>query len=223
MSHFSRSYTMQHMQSSSDPSTPTILLVYVATSVSRLLDHFYLATCSIPCCTLWHEAPFCSASPFPFTRQKNPRFHKKKNIILFSLSPFSRRKFSRPIPRRPAHLPFPERMYNACMYTCMYTFSRRASTGYGCQSCLWSDVGKNEILPEKIPCPRSCLRIWSRETGLAAPSRVTPLVLHTQAECININSAYSRAMLLPPAFRDDVHLHVHLHIYIVKNRHWVSP
>ena len=33
-----------------------------------------------------------------------------------------------------------------------------------------------------FPCPRACLRIWSRETGSAVPSRVSLLILHTQAE-----------------------------------------
>ena len=33
-----------------------------------------------------------------------------------------------------------------------------------------------------FPCPRSCLRIWSRETGSAVPSRVSLFILHTQAE-----------------------------------------
>ena len=27
-----------------------------------------------------------------------------------------------------------------------------------------------------FPCPRSCLRIWSRETGSAVPSRVSLLI-----------------------------------------------
>ena len=27
-----------------------------------------------------------------------------------------------------------------------------------------------------FPCPRSCLRIWSRETGFAVPSRVSLLI-----------------------------------------------
>ena len=27
-----------------------------------------------------------------------------------------------------------------------------------------------------IPCPRACLRIWSRETGSAVPSRVSLLI-----------------------------------------------
>ena len=31
-------------------------------------------------------------------------------------------------------------------------------------------------------CPRSCLKIWSRETGSAVPSRVSPLILHAQDE-----------------------------------------
>ena len=33
-----------------------------------------------------------------------------------------------------------------------------------------------------FPCPRTRLRIWSRGTGSAVPSRVSPLSLHTQAE-----------------------------------------
>ena len=47
-----------------------------------------------------------------------------------------------------------------------------------------------------FPCPRSSLRIWSRETGSAVPSRVSPLILHAQAE----SGAYSRAPLFPPRF-----------------------
>ena len=38
----------------------------------------------------------------------------------------------------------------------------------------------------EFPCPRSRLRIWSRETQ-AVPSRITPLILHTQAESSIIN------------------------------------
>ena len=51
-----------------------------------------------------------------------------------------------------------------------------------------------------FPCPRSRLRIWSRETGLTVPSRVSPLSLLAQAE----SGAYSRAPLFPPAFRHGV-------------------
>ena len=38
-----------------------------------------------------------------------------------------------------------------------------------------------------FPCPRTRLRIWSRETGSAVPSRASLLALHTQAE----SGAYS--------------------------------
>ena len=35
---------------------------------------------------------------------------------------------------------------------------------------------------ELFLCPRMRLRVWSRETGSAAPSRVSLLILHRQAE-----------------------------------------
>ena len=41
---------------------------------------------------------------------------------------------------------------------------------------------------KKIPCPRSRLKIWFHETGLAVPSRVSLLILYTNAE----SGAYSR-------------------------------
>ena len=64
------------------------------------------------------------------------------------------------------------------------------------QSCLWSaEQGKMHF-----PCPRSRLRIWSRETGSAVPSRVSPLILHAQAK----SGAYTRAPLFPPASRHGV-------------------
>ena len=33
-----------------------------------------------------------------------------------------------------------------------------------------------------FPCPCSCLRIWSRETGLVVPSRASLVIFHAQAE-----------------------------------------
>ena len=39
----------------------------------------------------------------------------------------------------------------------------------------------------KFPCPRSCLRILSRETGLAVPSRVSLLISILEGE----SGAYS--------------------------------
>ena len=50
-------------------------------------------------------------------------------------------------------------------------------------------------------CPRSRLRIWSRETGLGVPSRVSAPIFRTQAE----SGAYSQGTSLFP-FRDGDHL-----------------
>ena len=67
-----------------------------------------------------------------------------------------------------------------------------ALTWYGCQSCSWSaEQGKYYFL-----CPRSRLRVWSRELGLAVPSRVSLLILHTQAE----SGAYLRDSTPPSRF-----------------------
>ena len=67
-----------------------------------------------------------------------------------------------------------------------------ASTGYGCHSCSWlAEQGKRNS-----PCPRSRLRIWSRELGSAVPSRASPLILHTQAE----SGAYLRDYIAPSRF-----------------------
>ena len=37
-----------------------------------------------------------------------------------------------------------------------------------------------------FPCPRSRLKLWSRETGSAVPSRVSLRILHTKADIITI-------------------------------------
>ena len=47
-----------------------------------------------------------------------------------------------------------------------------------------------------FPCPRSCLRIWSRETGSAVPSRVLISMLR-----LNLVLTYG----IPPEFRGGVH------------------
>ena len=49
----------------------------------------------------------------------------------------------------------------------------------GCQSCSWSAAEQGKRI---IRCPRSRLRIWSRETGSAVPSRVSLLIPILQAE-----------------------------------------
>ena len=65
------------------------------------------------------------------------------------------------------------------------TYSRVPGTNQpeGCQSC-----SHDQLTREKIPCPRSRLKIWFCETDLAVPSRVSLLILHTQAK----SGAYSR-------------------------------
>ena len=57
--------------------------------------------------------------------------------------------------------------------------------------------------------PRACLRIWSRETGSAVPSRVSLLISMLR---LNLVLAYG----IPPEFRGGVH-------YETAIRHRVSP
>ena len=45
---------------------------------------------------------------------------------------------------------------------------------------------------ENFPCPRSRLRTWFRETGLAVPSRISLLIFYTHG--------------IPPEFRGGVHI-----------------
>ena len=52
-----------------------------------------------------------------------------------------------------------------------------------------------------FPCPRSCLRIWSRETGSAVPSRVSLLI-----SMLRLNLVLTHG--IPPDFRGDVHLFI---------------
>ena len=50
-----------------------------------------------------------------------------------------------------------------------------------------------------FPCPRACLRIWSRETGSAVPSRVSLLISIFR---LNLVLTYG----IPPEFRGGVHM-----------------
>ena len=64
------------------------------------------------------------------------------------------------------------------------------------KSCSWSgDQGKCIF-----PCPRSRRIIWCRGTGSAVPSRVSPLILHTQRLMVLTDDG------IPHAFRGGVHL-----------------
>ena len=51
-----------------------------------------------------------------------------------------------------------------------------------------ANPGHGQLNRGKIPCPRSRLKIWFRKTVLAVPSRVSLLILYTNAE----SGAYSR-------------------------------
>ena len=54
---------------------------------------------------------------------------------------------------------------------------------------------------EYSPCPRSCLRIWSRETVSAVPSRVSLLI-----SILRLNMVLTCG--IPPEFRDGVHIFI---------------
>ena len=53
-----------------------------------------------------------------------------------------------------------------------------------------------------FPCPRACLRIWSRQTGSAVPTCVSLLIFILR---LNLVLIYG----LPPEFRGGVHLFIY--------------
>ena len=75
--------------------------------------------------------------------------------------------------------------------------SERINRVKGCQSCSWSAEQGKLIFPR----PRSRLRIWSRETGSAVPSRVSLLISILR---LNLVLTYG----IPPEFRGGVHLFI---------------
>ena len=91
-----------------------------------------------------------------------------------------------------------------CMYVWSNILQGYGSTGYGCQSCSWSAEQGESI----SPCPRSRLRIWSREMGSAIPSRVSLFISILR---LNLVLTYG----IPAEFRGGVHLLIH-------NRHTSS-
>ena len=70
-----------------------------------------------------------------------------------------------------------------------------------------ANPARGQLNREKLifPCLRTRLRIWSRETGSAVPSRVSLLILHTQAEY----GAYSRDSSQFPRRRPFIYLNRH--------------
>ena len=86
-----------------------------------------------------------------------------------------------------------------------HTYSKSMDQpGQGCQSCTWS-AEQGKLI---FPCPRSRLRIWSRETDSSVPSRVSLLISILR---LNLVLTYG----IPPEFRGGVHLSA--------IRHRVSP
>ena len=66
---------------------------------------------------------------------------------------------------------------------------------------------------EYLSCPRTCLRIWSRETGSAVPSRVSLLILHTQAE----SGAYLRDSSRVPRRRPTI-LYIYTYTCVINSK-----
>ena len=89
-------------------------------------------------------------------------------------------------------------LYTVCIYGHTYQYSKSiGSTGYGCQSCSWSAEQEKII----FPFPRSLLKVWSRETGSAALSRVSLLI-----SILRLNLVLTYGIL--PEFRGGVHVFV---------------
>ena len=63
----------------------------------------------------------------------------------------------------------------------------------------------------EFPCPRSCLRIWSRETGSAVPSRVSRLI-----SILKLNLVLTYGILPSSAAAS-------IYSFITAIRHRVSP
>ena len=97
------------------------------------------------------------------------------------------------------------------MYVCMViTYAEYGSAVYGCLFCSWSAEQGRLV----FRCPRSRLRIWSRETGSAVPFRACSYydhtymhtyILHNQAE----SGAYSRDSSRVPRRRLIIYLNRH--------------
>ena len=77
--------------------------------------------------------------------------------------------------------------------------------------CMVTHIAKIRINRVRVPCPRSRLRIWSRETGSAVPSRVSPLISILR---LNLVLTYG----IPAEFRGGFHSCI-----ITAIRHRLSP
>ena len=93
-------------------------------------------------------------------------------------------------------------------YTCMCGHDIQQSTN---QLRKAANPVYDQMNRGKFPCPRSRLRIWFRETGLAVPSLISLLILYTNAE----SGAYSRYSSRIPGRRP--------YIFTSTTHHRVSP
>ena len=93
------------------------------------------------------------------------------------------------------------------MYVCMYVWSSHTArvrinrVRFGCQSCSLSAEQEKCI----FPCPRSRLRIWSRGTVSAVPSRVSLLISALRLNLVLTCGEFSRI----PRWRPSVYLNRH--------------
>ena len=99
------------------------------------------------------------------------------------------------------------RMY-VCMYVCMVITYSRVWINWVRLSILLVVSCLGKII---FPCPRACLRIWSRETGSAVPSRVSLLI-----SILRLNLVLAHG--IPPEFRGGGH-----YLYKIAIRHRVGP
>ena len=85
------------------------------------------------------------------------------------------------------------------MYVCMVITCSRSKNLPG----KVANPARGQLYRENecFPCPRSRLRIWSRETGLAVPSRVSLLIFILR---LNLVLTYG----IPPEFPGGVHLFI---------------
>ena len=87
------------------------------------------------------------------------------------------------------YVPPTEKHENILLYFIMYVYSKGKV----------ASPARGQLTRENaFPCPRSRLRIWFRETGSAAPSRVSLLI-----SILGLNLVLTYG--IPPDFRGGVH------------------
>ena len=99
----------------------------------------------------------------------------------------------------------------------MYVWSSHKIAEYGSTGHKVANPARGQLNRENeyFPvCPRTCLRIWSRETGSAVPSRVSLLFLHTQAE----SGAYLQDSSQVPRRRPFIDINRHTYAIMGQSR-----